>query len=297
VRRNCWETFRICQAIAGISGILPIKSDKHTLANAHASFPPHFPAKEPCIHFPYSYAITLLAIAGRIKNMSLVWLDMANKPVIILNFKAYEESEGDRALKLAEIASEVSLVSGARIVIAPPLVVMKECTRFGLEVFSQHCDPDKPGAHTGSVTSYALKHAGIAGSLLNHSERRMTHEDVKSAVDNLREDGLISLVCSRDIRESAQLSIFKPSYIAVEPPELIGTGISVSTAKPEVVEGAVEAVRANGNVPVICGAGISDGADVKKAIELGTEGVLVSSAFAKAKDPKKLLEEMAGAIG
>lgn len=221
---------------------------------------------------------------------------MASKPVIVLNLKSYKEAEGEGALKLTEMASEVALVSGVRIMVAPPPVIMKECTRFGIDIFSQHCDADTPGAHTGSITSYALKQAGLAGSLLNHSEHRMHHEDIKAAVDNLREDGLQSILCTRDIGESAQLSNFKPDFLAVEPPELIGTGISVSTAQPEVIAGTVEAVRANGNVPVICGAGISNAQDVKKAIELGAEGVLLASAYVKATDPKKLLEEMAAAM-
>ncbi|MCD6235493.1 MAG: triose-phosphate isomerase, partial [Thaumarchaeota archaeon] len=85
-----------------------------------------------------------------------------------------------------------------------------------------------------------------------------------------------------------------PDMIAIEPPELIGTGIPVSKAKPEVVSGAVEAVkRINTEVHVLCGAGISTGEDVARAIELGAEGVLLASAYVKAKDPKKVLSEMA----
>lgn len=218
---------------------------------------------------------------------------MAEKPFIILNLKAYRESEGEGAVELTKIASEVALVSGTRIVVAPPAAMLSACTQFGIEIFSQHCGGNAPGAFTGSITAYSLKKAGISGSLVNHSEHRVHHEDIKKAVENLRENKLVSVVCSKDIPESAQLSNFKPDYIAIEPPELIGSGISVSTAKPEAVTGAIEAVQANGNVPVICGAGISNAKDVKKAVELGAVGVLVASAYAKAKDPKKLLEEMA----
>ncbi len=221
---------------------------------------------------------------------------MADKPIIILNLKAYKESEGPGAVELTKIASEVALVSGVKIIVAPPAAMLSGCLQFGIDIYAQHCDAAQPGAFTGAITAYSLKKAGVLGSLVNHSEKRMPHEDVKKAVDNLREEELVSVVCAKDIPESAQLSNFKPSYIAIEPPELIGSGISVSTAKPEIVEGAVEAVRANGNVPVICGAGISNAADVKKAIELGVSGVLVASAYAKAKDPKKLLEGMAGAL-
>jgi triosephosphate isomerase len=42
---------------------------------------------------------------------------------------------------------------------------------------------------------------------------------------------------------------------------------------------------------------VSNGTDVKRAIELGAQGVLLASAFVKSPDPKKLLMEMAEAIG
>jgi len=45
----------------------------------------------------------------------------------------------------------------------------------------------------------------------------------------------------------------------------------------------------NPNIKVLCGAGITNGEDVKKALELGTVGVLVASGVVKAKDPKKVL--------
>ncbi len=41
---------------------------------------------------------------------------------------------------------------------------------------------------------------------------------------------------------------------------------------------------------------MSNAEDVKKAIELGAAGVLLASAYVKAKDPKKLLLEMAEAL-
>jgi len=221
---------------------------------------------------------------------------MAEKPIIILNLKAYRESEGEGAIELTKIASEVSLVSGARIIVAPPASMLSACTQFGIEIFAQHCDGNAPGAFTGSISAYSLKKAGIAGSLVNHSEKKMHHEDILKAVEGLRENKLVSVVCSKDIPESAQLSNFKPDYIAIEPPELIGSGISVSTAKPEIVTGAIDAVKANGDVPVICGAGISNAKDVKKSVELGVAGVLLASAYVKSKDPKKLLEDMASML-
>lgn len=74
--------------------------------------------------------------------------------------------------------------------------------------------------------------------------------------------------------------------MAIEPPELIGSGIPVSKASPEVVTGAVKAAA---GVKVLCGAGISKGEDVKAAIELGTHGVLLASGVTKAADPEAAL--------
>jgi triosephosphate isomerase len=82
--------------------------------------------------------------------------------------------------------------------------------------------------------------------------------------------------------------------VAVEPPELIGSGKSVSKTKPEVVTSTVELIRkVNDKVIILCGAGITTGDDVRAAIKLGTEGVLLASAFTKAADPAKVLRDLA----
>ncbi len=82
--------------------------------------------------------------------------------------------------------------------------------------------------------------------------------------------------------------------IAVEPPELIGTGVAVSKARPEVITTSVKRIRnVNSSVLILCGAGVTTAEDVAKAIELGSQGVLVSSSVVKSKDPGRLLESMA----
>lgn len=217
------------------------------------------------------------------------------KPIIVLNLKAYRESTGDAAVRLCEIASEVSLTTGVRIVVAPQAVDLRQCAKI-CEVFAQHCDAADAGAFTGAITPKALKDANVLGSLLNHSEKRIAHETIGKTIAALREAGLHSLVCSKDDAESAQVAAFAPDFIAVEPPELIGSGISVSKAKPQVVIDSVAAVQKVAKIPVLCGAGISNAQDVKKAVELGASGVLLASAYVKAEDPKKLLSQMAGAL-
>jgi triosephosphate isomerase len=74
---------------------------------------------------------------------------------------------------------------------------------------------------------------------------------------------------------------------------LIGSGIPVSKADPEVVRGSVAAVKKIApNVGVLCGAGITHGEDLQAALELGSIGVLLASGIIKAKDQKKALEDL-----
>jgi triosephosphate isomerase len=81
--------------------------------------------------------------------------------------------------------------------------------------------------------------------------------------------------------------------IAIEPPDLIGTGVAVSKARPELITNAIRRIRSvNSSVDILCGAGVSTGEDVGKAFELGTRGVLVSSSVVKGKNPGRLLENM-----
>jgi len=47
---------------------------------------------------------------------------------------------------------------------------------------------------------------------------------------------------------------------------------------------------------LLCGAGIVSGADVEKAIELGSKGILVASGIIKAKNWNRIIEEFAKAM-
>ncbi len=167
-----------------------------------------------------------------------------------------------------------------------------------IPVFAQHIDPIKPGSHTGHVLPEAVKEAGGAvGTLLNHSENRMILADLEAAIRRAEEVGLMTMVCSNNPAVSAAVAALGPDYVAVEPPELIGTGIPVSKAKPEVVTNTVELVKkVNPDVGVLTGAGISTGEDVKKALELGSVGVLLASGVTKAKDPEKAIRDLVSLI-
>ena len=113
----------------------------------------------------------------------------------------------------------------------------------------------------------------------------------------MKKANIISCVCSNNVATSEAVATLAPNYVAVEPPELIGTGIPVSKAEPEIVTGTVEKVKnINKNVKVLCGAGISTGEDMKAAIDLGAEGVLLASGIIKAKSPKQALLDLVSKI-
>jgi len=219
-------------------------------------------------------------------------------PLILINFKTYMEATGKKAVELAKTAEKVSLETEVCVGLAPQFADISTIVKaVSLPVFAQHVDPVAPGSFTGHILPESVKEAGATGTLINHSERRLKLADIDATITRAREVNLISVVCTNNANVSAATASLKPNMIAVEPPELIGTGIPVSKAKPEVVTGTVELVkRINPKVVILCGAGINKGEDVAAALRLGTEGVLVASGIVKAKDPSKVLLEFAEAI-
>jgi triosephosphate isomerase len=219
-------------------------------------------------------------------------------PVIIVNFKTYAEATGERAVSLAKAMQEVHKETGVELVAVPQLIDLYRVTKaVDIPVFSQHVDPVKPGSSTGHVLAEAVKEAGASGTLLNHSERRLKLADIDAAINRAKEVGLKTIVCSNNQSVSRAVATLAPDFVAVEPPELIGTGIPVSKARPEVVTDTVEMIeKVNPEVKVLCGAGISTGDDACRALELGTVGVLLASGVVKAKDQKKILLDLARGV-
>jgi triosephosphate isomerase len=216
--------------------------------------------------------------------------------LILLNLKAYEQGIGEKAETLASIAGELAKSSGVRIVISPQATDIAAVSKI-VETFAQHVDSAPLGAQTGSILPESAKAAGATGSLLNHSERQISDDDIKTGVARLKALEMESMVCASTPELAAKYAEYGPTYIAIEPPELIGSGVSVSTANPDIVTESIEKVKAvNPSVKVVCGAGISSGEDLRKAIELGSEGALAASAFVKADDPKAVLEDLVGGL-
>ncbi len=216
--------------------------------------------------------------------------------VVIINFKAYKEGFGLNGLKLAKAIESVADKVDDYIAIAPTsLDLQKFANELSIDVYSQHVDAVDFGSHTGRINAEMIKEMGIKGSLINHSERRLRLADIDFIVEKFRDLDLISIVCTNNVATTAAAAALQPDYVAIEPPELIGSGIPVSKAEPEIVENSVKAAKdVYPEIKVLWGAGISKNEDYVTALDLGADGVLLASGVVKAKDPKAALEELVG---
>ena len=213
---------------------------------------------------------------------------------VIVNFKVYSEIEGEKALKLAEICDSIAEETSANIIVCPPMVELSYVAdQVDIPVYSQNVDPKKPGSGTGFTTPSLVKSAGASGTLINHSEHKQPADDVGTCVQMSKDLGLVTCVCADTVEIAKDLARFSPFYIAVEPPELIGGDISVTTANPEIVSNTVDAVKSvDKQIKVLCGAGVKNGNDVKTAVDLGAEGVLLASGVTKASNPDAVIRDL-----
>ncbi len=215
-------------------------------------------------------------------------------PVIITNFKTYDQATGAAALELAKTHSKVAVECGASLAVAvQPTDLAMLAASVSFPVFAQHIDPITAGAGTGSILPEAVKGAGAWGTILNHSERRIPMADIEKAIVRAKEVGLFTIVCAQDDVEAGEIAKFDPDMIAVEPPELIGGDISVSTADPDLIKRSAEVV---GEGKLLVGAGVKNGEDVRIAIEQGASGVLLASGVVKADDPEGVLRDLCSGL-
>ncbi|UCC93283.1 MAG: triose-phosphate isomerase [Thermoplasmata archaeon] len=219
-------------------------------------------------------------------------------PIIIVNLKAYDRTRGEGALAIARALDEVARETGVSFAVAPNAFDVRLLSQgTSLPILAQSVDAVPEGSHTGHLTPEAARDAGALGSLVNHSEHRLRLADIEHVVDRLRGSGLDSVVCTNNPAVSRAAAAIHPTFVAVEPPELIGGDVSVTTADPGVVSDSVALVKAvASDVRVLCGAGVKTGTDVGKAIELGTDGVLLASGVALAADVGAVARDLASGV-
>lgn len=231
------------------------------------------------------------------KDKDLQLDNLVKYPILVINAKTYNESNIKKVVKIAKICEVIEKKYMKDIIFCPQVTELGlVCHASNVKVFSQHIDAVQPGAHTGFVLAESVKELGAIGTILNHSEHKLNFETLKKSILRAKKAGLLSLVCASTPREAMKIASLKPDMIAIEPPELIGGDVSVSTAKPEVITDTVAKVNKVANIPVLCGAGIKSKEDVKIAISLGAKGVLVASGVIKSQNPRKSISELVSGL-
>ena len=154
-----------------------------------------------------------------------------------------------------------------------------------LRVIAQHVDVQQPGPSTGFSIPEIVKDVGGAGSLINHSEHPINQEIISDLIPRLRSLGLLSIVCAKNLSELRDFNSMNPDYVAIEPPELIGTKKSIATEKPSLITDSFQHLKLFASrSQLICGAGINSSEDIRIAINLGSKGILAASSMVKSKN-------------
>ncbi len=178
--------------------------------------------------------------------------------------------------------------------IAVPFLDIKEIINITtLPVYAQHVDYRQQGKGTGYIIPEELEQTGAVGSLLNHSEHKISFQQIKKTGERCNELGLKLIICTSTLKETQSLIKFKPYAIAFEDSTLIASGKSITSSNSRKIKKFVS-LFSNLDIIPLCGAGIITPEDVKKSIYLGYKGVLVSSVVANSPHPEKFLKDISG---
>ncbi|MBI2151517.1 triose-phosphate isomerase [Candidatus Woesearchaeota archaeon] len=206
--------------------------------------------------------------------------------------KVYPQSIAQHGLKLAQSISKVKSKK-YEIALAPSLLTTKEIRqKTTLLIYAQHGDREL-GAYTGSIPLEELKQIGVKGIILNHSEKQLYYSEIKNTLTLAKQLKLKTIVCASTLYQIHRLAQLHPDYLAYEPKKLIGGKVSVTKAKPKLILKALELLKKrSSHTKLVCGAGVHSREDLGQALLLGAEGVLLSHAVVKAKNPGEFLRKM-----
>jgi triosephosphate isomerase len=208
--------------------------------------------------------------------------------MIFVNYKTYAEGTGKRAIDLTRILEEAAHEAQIKIIPVVQASDIKEViAATALEVWTQKVDPVEPGAHTGSILAEAVSEDGALGTFLNHSESKFVNfDELAKASDRAKAVGLKTLIFAANTKELKDVTSLTPTYLAYEPPELVGSATTSVATRPEVIKEASEIAKL-ASIPLIVGAGVHSADDVRKCLEQGAVGIAVASDILKSEDPKK----------
>jgi triosephosphate isomerase len=215
------------------------------------------------------------------------------KPIILVNLKTYKEGTGQNAVELAKKLERASKAYDVDLILAVQTADIYQVSKaVSIPVYAQHIDSINYGSNTGFVLAEAVKEAGAKGTLINHSEHQITMEDIERINKKAKFIGLKTVICANTPKIGQQVAKFKPDFIAVEPPELIGGKISVAEAKPDVIRDGVKLIGDN----VLVGAGVNNADDLRISLKLGAKGILLASAIVKSETPDIALRNILRAL-
>ena len=125
--------------------------------------------------------------------------------MFVINCKNYEEIAGNEIIKFVKIAEKVSKKFKVKIAIAPPQHLIGLVSNSSIIILAQHIDDSKIGSTTGFVIPELLKKSKVKGSLINHSEHRISSEEIQKLVLKLKELKMISILCVKDVAEAKKI--------------------------------------------------------------------------------------------
>lgn len=201
---------------------------------------------------------------------------------------------GKQALALAKHADKISVQYNVQIIFTPQYVDIPVIAREteNLLVFAQHMDSIVVGRGVGSVLPEAIKAAGAAGVMLNHSEKPLSLAEIECTIKRADEVGLASMVCAGTLENVVAIARLAPNILLAETPELIGTGKREAGDQSAIPRINDIVWSINPEVRVLHGAGISNGQDVYDIVLLGAQGTGSTSGIIKSQEPFEMVEEM-----
>lgn len=215
-------------------------------------------------------------------------------PFFVVNPKSF--LFGEPLMDLARYADQLAKEYPIDILFTAPLTelanVVQECPN--LIVTSQHMDSIESGDSMGRVLAESLKQVGVKAVVLNHADNPMPSSVLAKTIQRAKVVGLQTIVCADSVQEGRAMAVLQPDIVLAEPTELIG---QAQISDREYVISTIEKIKEiNPNVLVEQGAGIRSEKDVTELLQLGADGVGVTSGIVKAENPKEMMKRMIQAV-
>lgn len=203
---------------------------------------------------------------------------------------------GDQVLELALAADAAAAKYDIDVLFITPYTEIRRVAEAAehLIVFAPYMDLLRPGSGMADILPEALKAAGAAGVVLNHSERPISLYHLMKGIQRADELEMLSFVCTGSIPETQAAAQLHPDIINPEPAELIGTSGGGDISFTGMARKAARKI--DSGILIEHAAGISCADDVYNGIKMGFEGVGVASGICRAADPCAMAEKMIYAV-